>query len=54
MEDKFTIICNKCGSVNVSIKEIIDYDWEEFPYINGYYLYCESCGNDNEYDNSME
>lgn len=47
MENKFKIICLLCGSENVSIKEEIDYDYEEVPYINGYYLECDDCKNHN-------
>lgn len=43
MEDKFKIICLSCGSEDVSIREDIDYDYDEYPYINSYYLECNSC-----------
>lgn len=44
MNDEFKITCLQCGSDNVSIEEDIDYDWDENPYLNGYYLYCKNCG----------
>ena len=43
MEDKFKIICLSCGSEDVSIREDIGYDYDECPYIHGYYLECNSC-----------
>ena len=46
MNKGFTIICNECGSSNVEIKDVIEYDWDENPYIDGYYLECNECGND--------
>ena len=43
----FTITCNVCGSTNCRICEEIDYDYDENPYTNGYYLRCDDCGEDN-------
>lgn len=44
-KEPFTITCNNCGSHNVSIKEDIDYDYDENPISTGdYYLYCNDCG----------
>lgn len=47
MELGFLIKCLNCGSHNVSIQEEVDYDWDENPYVNGYYLFCNDCGNAN-------
>ena len=49
MGDKFTIMCNSCGSKNVSIREDYDYDYEEniFPTGNCY-LECDDCGETDE------
>lgn len=46
-EDKFKITCKSCGSNNVSIREDIDYDYDEVPYVNGYYLECNNCEENN-------
>lgn len=47
---KFKVICSECNSENVSVVEDIDYDWDENPYVCGYYLQCNSCGAiDNEH-----
>lgn len=54
MSKKFEITCLNCGSNNVSIEEEIDYDWDEMPYINGYFLRCDDCGNDDCNDNCYE
>lgn len=43
VEDKFKIICLSCGSEVESIREDIGYDYDECPYIHGYYLECNSC-----------
>ena len=47
MENKFKIICLECESEDVVIKEEVDYDYEDNPYISGHYLECKSCGNHN-------
>lgn len=50
MKEKFTIICNSCGSRNVSIVEDYDYDYEENLISTGmYYLQCNDCGEDDNY-----
>ncbi len=48
MDKGFNITCLECGSSDVSIQEDIDYDWDEEPYENGYYLKCNNCGNTDE------
>lgn len=48
-EDKQIIsTCLLCGSNSISIQEDIDYDYEEEPYVSGYYLECNNCGNTTE------
>ena len=47
MESKFKIICVECGSEDVYIREDIDYDYDENPYVSGYYLECNNCKNHN-------
>ena len=45
MKNKFKIICLECKSEDVVLEEEIDYDYEENPYVSGYYLECKNCGN---------
>lgn len=45
MKKGFDITCLKCGSKSASIQEEIDYDYEEEPYVSGYYLECNVCKN---------
>lgn len=40
-KEKFKIICQTCGSNNVSILE--DYDCDDNSYVYGYYLECNDC-----------
>ena len=40
-KEKFKIICQTCGSDNVSILE--DYDCDDNSYVYGYYLECNDC-----------
>lgn len=47
MEDRFKITCLRCGSEDVSIKEDIAYDYNENPFITGYYLECNDCKEQN-------
>ena len=49
IEEKFTVICNSCGSRNVVINQDFDYDYEENIYPTGnYYLKCVDCGETSE------
>lgn len=48
MDKGFNITCLECGSNDVFIQEDIDYDWDEEPYVCGYYLKCNNCGNTDE------
>lgn len=41
----FKIICLKCGSENVILREEIDYDWDDIPYVSGHYFECQDCDN---------
>ena len=43
---EFEIKCKKCQSIDCSIDPVIDYDWDETPYENGYVIRCHNCGND--------
>lgn len=45
---KIMSTCLECGSNDISIREDIDYDYEEKPYVLGYYLKCNNCGNTTE------
>lgn len=47
-ERKFKIICLECSSENVHIVEDIDYDYDETPYVAGYFLKCLNCGSSEE------
>lgn len=40
--------CLECGSNNIFIEEDISYDCDECPYVDGYYLKCNDCGNIDE------
>lgn len=40
-KEKFKIICQTCGSNDVSILE--DYDCDDNSYVYGYYLECNDC-----------
>lgn len=44
-KEKFKIICQTCGSDNVSILE--DYDCDDNSYVYGYYLECNDCKENN-------
>lgn len=50
MNKGFKIICLECGNEDVDIEEEIDYDYEENPFVSGYYLKCNNtdCGNTQE------
>lgn len=49
MDNKFTIICNSCGSKNVSIQQEFDYDYDENLFPTGsYHLECNDCGETEE------
>lgn len=45
---EFEIKCKKCQSTDCSIDAVIDYDWDETPYENGYVIRCHNCGNSEE------
>lgn len=49
MDNKFKIICLECKSENVTLEEEIDYDYEENPYVSGYCIVCNNCGNYKSY-----
>ena len=40
----FEIKCLLCGSTDCEVEDVIDYDWEETPYIDGLMLVCCQCG----------
>ena len=42
----FEIVCKECGSKNCFMEDIIEYDWDENPYYDGYYIYCKDCDNE--------
>lgn len=46
MEDDkgFEIKCLNCGSINIDVHADVDYDYDGNPYIGGYYIECNNCG----------